>query len=128
MAFFGEDGLQRQLKQAQKDIMAKGKSDSYFGLIVCGALTRTLDREIGTMHLSAKEKDEASKKLRQEIERLQEEKMDMADGAGPVSRPCLKRANSPEPQSRPKFGGESSTQDSDTRLAECYEQTADGRE
>jgi len=126
MAFFGEDGLQRQLKQAQKDIMAKGKSNSYSGLIVCGALTRTLDREIGTMHLSAKEKDEALKKLRQEIERLQEEKMDMAGGAGPVSQPFLERANRPEPQSRPKFGGESSTQDSHTRSAECYEQTADG--
>ena len=66
MAFFGEDGLQRQLKQAQKDIMAKGKSDSYSGLIVCGALTRTLDREIGTMHLSAKEKDEAGGKRKRD--------------------------------------------------------------
>jgi hypothetical protein len=26
MAFFGEDGLQRQLKQAQRDLMEKGKS------------------------------------------------------------------------------------------------------
>lgn len=25
MAFFGEDGLQRQLKQAQRDLMEKGK-------------------------------------------------------------------------------------------------------
>jgi hypothetical protein len=38
------------------------------------------------MHLSAKEKDEALKKLRQEIERLQEEKEVMAGAAGPVSR------------------------------------------
>jgi hypothetical protein len=38
------------------------------------------------MHLSAKEKDEALKKLRQEIERLQEEKEVMAGGAGSVSR------------------------------------------
>jgi hypothetical protein len=29
MAFFGEDGLQRQLKQVQRDLMEKGTS---FGL------------------------------------------------------------------------------------------------
>jgi len=47
-----------------------------------------LDREIGTMHLSSKEKDDMLKKLRLEIERLQEEKDDLANGAGPV-RSCL---------------------------------------
>jgi archaellum component FlaC len=43
-----------------------------------------LDREIGTMHLSAKAKDDALKKLRLEIERLQEEKEDLMNGAGSV--------------------------------------------
>lgn len=43
-----------------------------------------LDREIGTMHLSAKAKDDALKKLRLEIERLQEEKEDLVNGAGSV--------------------------------------------
>jgi hypothetical protein len=36
------------------------------------------------MHLSAKEKDDALKKLRLEIERMQEEREDLANGAGPV--------------------------------------------
>jgi hypothetical protein len=36
------------------------------------------------MHLSAKEKDDALKKLRLEIERLQEEKEDLVNGAGSV--------------------------------------------
>jgi len=44
------------------------------------------------MHLSAKEKDDALKKLRLEIERLQEEREDMLNGAGSVrySHYCLK--------------------------------------
>jgi hypothetical protein len=36
------------------------------------------------MHLSAKAKDDALKKLRLEIERLQEEKEDLMNGAGSV--------------------------------------------
>jgi hypothetical protein len=40
------------------------------------------------MHLSAKDKDEALRKLRLEIERLKEEKEDLAlHGAGSVSQP-----------------------------------------
>ena len=91
-------GCRGSSNKLRRTLWQKVNQNSCFGLIVCGALTRTLDREIGTMHLSAKEKDEALKKLRQEIERLQEEKMDMAGGAGPVSRRRrLKRANGPEP-------------------------------
>jgi hypothetical protein len=45
------------------------------------------DREIGTMFLSSKEKDETLKKLRLEVERLQEERNDLANsGAGTVSQ------------------------------------------
>ena len=82
MAFFGEDGLQRQLKQAQRDLSAKGKCQS--SSVCCLFTDANLDREIGTMHLSAKAKDDALKKLRLEIERLQEEKEDLMNGAGSV--------------------------------------------
>jgi FtsZ-binding cell division protein ZapB len=45
------------------------------------------DREIGTMFLSSKEKDDTLKKLRLEVERLQEERDDLANnGAGTVSQ------------------------------------------
>jgi ABC-type phosphate transport system auxiliary subunit len=45
------------------------------------------DREIGTMFLSSKEKDETLKKLRLEVEILQEERNDLANsGAGTVSQ------------------------------------------
>lgn len=45
------------------------------------------DREIGTMFLSSKEKDETLKKLRLEVERLLEERDDLANnGAGTVSQ------------------------------------------
>jgi hypothetical protein len=53
---------------------------------VCLFTDANLDREIGTMHLSAKAKDDALKKLRLEIERLQEEREDLVNGAGSVRR------------------------------------------
>ena len=65
---------------------------------VCSFTDANLDREIGSMHLSAKEKDDTLKKLRLEIERLQEEREDMLNGAGSVrySHYYWKRAESTE--------------------------------
>lgn len=63
--------------------MAKGKC-YYCNKRVCSFAKLNLDREIGTMHLSAKAKDEALKKLRIDYERLQEEKEDLMNGAGSV--------------------------------------------
>ena len=57
---------------------------SIFIECVCSFTDANLDREIGSMHLSAKEKDDALKKLRLEIERLQEEREDMLSGGGSV--------------------------------------------
>jgi predicted nucleic acid-binding Zn-ribbon protein len=61
-------------------------SDKLSGVFVDSS-DANLDREIGTMHLSAKAKDDALKKLRLEIERLQEEKEDLVNGAGSVRYP-----------------------------------------
>ena len=58
---------------------------------VCVFTDANLDREIGTMHLSAKAKDDALKKLRLEIERLQEEKEDLVNGAGSVRHSYYRR-------------------------------------
>ena len=58
---------------------------------VCVFTDANLDREIGTMHLSAKAKDDALRKLRLEIERLQEEKEDLVNSAGSVRHAYYRR-------------------------------------
>lgn len=51
------------------------------------------------MHLSAKAKDEALKKLRIDYERLQEEKEDLMNGAGSVRQLSFRVRNELNPQS-----------------------------